>query len=102
MIALAQEFSILSLKFWIGKKYWLCVPQEVVKNSRTGPQPPHNTCPQLLGSNPALGKQWSHDYPIDVPATPTLPNANLRYQEALDWSKWTKGGCSFLLLSTQF
>ena len=25
------------------------------------------------GSNPALGKQWSHDYPIDVPATPTLP-----------------------------
>ena len=23
--------------------------------------------------NPALDKQWSRDYPIDVPATPTLP-----------------------------
>ena len=23
--------------------------------------------------------------------------ANLRYQQALDWRKWTKGGCSFLL-----
>ena len=29
------------------------------------------------------------DNSIDVPATPTLPNANLRYQEALDWRKWT-------------
>ena len=35
------------------------------------------------GSNPALGKQWSRDYPIDVPATPTLPDANLRFQEAI-------------------
>ena len=26
---------------------------------------------QVKGSNPALGKQWSRDYPIDVPATPT-------------------------------
>ena len=43
------------------------------------------------GSNPTLGKQWSRDYPIDIPATPTLPYANLRYQEALDWRKWTKG-----------
>ena len=25
-------------------------------------------------------------------STPTLPHANLRYQEALDWRKWTKGG----------
>ena len=24
------------------------------------------------GPDSALGKQWSHDYPIDVPATPTL------------------------------
>ena len=32
-------------------------------------------------SNLALGKQWSRDYPTDVPATPTLPKANLRYQE---------------------
>ena len=44
----------------------------------------------------------SCDYLIDVPATPTLPDANLRYKEALDWRKWTKGGCSFLLLSAQF
>ena len=25
----------------------------------------------------------------------TLPGNNLRYREALDWRKWTKGGCSF-------
>ena len=31
------------------------------------------------GSNPALGK-WSRNYPIDVPATPPLPDANLRCQ----------------------
>ena len=44
----------------------------------------------VLGSNAALGKQWSHDYPIDVPATPsTLPNGNIRHQEALDQRKWT-------------
>ena len=49
------------------------------------------------GSNPALGKQWSRDYPIDIPATPTLPYANLRYQDALDRRKWIKGGCSFLV-----
>ena len=49
-------------------------------------------------TNPALGKLWSRDYPIDVP-TPTLPDANLRYPKAFDWRKWTKGGCSFLLLS---
>ena len=50
------------------------------------------------GSNPALGKQRLRplrDYLIDVFATPTLPDANLRYQEALDWRKWTKGACSF-------
>ena len=39
----------------------------------------------------------SGDYPIDVSATPTLPDANLRHQEALDWRKWTKAGCSFKL-----
>ena len=33
------------------------------------------------GSNPALGKKWSRDYPIrvDVPATPMLLDANLCY-----------------------
>ena len=35
-------------------------------------------CRRNPGSNPALGKQWSRDYPIDV------------------------SGCSFLLLSAQF
>ena len=42
--------------------------------------------------------------PSDVPATPSPPDANLCYPEALDWRKleWTKGGCSFLLLSAQF
>ena len=34
----------------------------------------------------------------------TRSYANLRYQEALDWRrrKWTKGGCSVLLLFAQF
>ena len=32
----------------------------------------------------------------------SLPNANLRNQETLEWRKWTQGGCSFLLLSAQF
>ena len=36
-----------------------------------------------------LGKQWSRDYPAS-PATSTLPDANLRYQEALGWRKRTK------------
>ena len=45
------------------------------------------------GSNPALGKQRSR-VPDRCPATPTLPDANFRYQEALDWRKWTKGECS--------
>ena len=35
------------------------------------------------------------DYPIDVPAKPTLPDAYLRYKEALDWCKWTKGRPGF-------
>ena len=52
------------------------------------------------GSNRALGKQSQlsrRDYPIDVSPTPTLPDAVLCYQEALDC---LKGGCScFLLLS---
>ena len=39
-------------------------------------------------SNPALGKQWSRDHVIDVPTTPTLPDANLRYQEALHLEGW--------------
>ena len=55
-----------------------------------------------LGSKPAFGKQWSRDDPIDFPATTTLPDGNLRYQEALDWRKWSNGGCSFLLLPRSF
>ena len=50
-----------------------------------------------------LGKSWSRDYdPIDVPGMPSLRDAHLRYQEAFDWRKWTKGKCSSLLLSAQF
>ena len=45
------------------------------------------------GSNPALGKQRSR-VPDRCPATPTLPDTNFRYQESLDWRKWTKGECS--------
>ena len=41
-----------------------------------------------LGSNLALGKQRSRDYPVDVSET---PDANLRYHKALDWRKWKKG-----------
>ena len=40
----------------------------------------------------AFGKQWSRDYPIDVSATAALPNANLRYQEALDKRKSASSG----------
>ena len=45
-----------------------------------------STGPAQRVSNPALDKQWSRDYPIDVPATPTRPDhdAYIRYQEALD------------------
>ena len=53
------------------------------------------------GLNPALGKQRSRDYPIEVPVTPTLPcHANPSYQEALYFKlrEWTKGGCCFLLM----
>ena len=35
--------------------------------------------------NPALGRQQSRDSPIDVPATQTIPDAKLRYHDALDW-----------------
>ena len=59
-----------------------------------------------LNLNPALGTaarsgqlQVDRDLQVpkflqinhDAPARPTirLPNANLRYQEALDWHKWT-------------
>ena len=44
----------------------------------------------------------SRDHPVDISSTPTLPHANLRYQEALDWRKWTKGGSRIPLLSAQF
>ena len=41
-------------------------------------------------AGPALGK---HGHVTTLPANPgpTLPDANLRYQDALDWRKWTKG-----------
>ena len=41
-------------------------------------------------SKPALGKQRLRDQPIDVPAVPTLPDANLRYQleEAPSPNQW--------------
>ena len=45
---------------------------------------------------PDLGKQWSRDYPSDVHATHTLPDANFRHQEAL------KGACSFHLVTRIF
>ena len=40
--------------------------------------------------NPARwqGQAWSRDYPADLSwPTPTLPDANLRYQDAPDWRK---------------
>ena len=42
------------------------------------------------GSNPALGEQWSRDYPIDVPAPQTIPNSNFRYQKLLTGAKGTE------------
>ena len=47
------------------------------------------------GSNPAL--------PVGLPdRCPRNSYANICYQEALDWRKWTRGVCSFLFLSAQF
>ncbi len=70
----------------------------VEKNSSAAPVPAtvqkacefhgHQTLPQ--GSNPALGKQWSRDYPDEVSAPSTLPDANLHYQEAFDWRTMDK------------
>ena len=43
------------------------------------------------------------DYPVVISRpTPTLPDANLRYQDAPNWRKWTKSGWDFPFLSTQF
>ena len=83
-------FLLLSARFWSS-----CRGSSVVRSTTRDAGGP--------GSNPALGKQWSRDYPIDVLATPKLTDTN-RYQEApsLDWRKWTKEGCSFLLLFAQF
>ena len=69
----------------------------VQRRSRQGDGPPD--CPlsypgprrgpgQEPCQGPALGKpeqRRSRDHSINVSATPTLPNANLRFQEALDW-----------------
>ena len=64
----------------LGRKQWsVChVYANVCWLRRPGPWPG------------AEAVTWSRDYPIDsmtayVPATPTLPEANLRYQEALLW-----------------
>ncbi len=54
------------------------------------------------GSNPALDKQWSRDYLDEVSASPTLPDANLRYQDALDWLTMDKRRKLDLLSSAQF
>ena len=75
----------------------------MASSHRPSPRPrclPHRSHTNSLPAQ--RGKNWSRDDTIDVPATPTLPDTNLRYQEALDRCKWTKGGCSFLLLSAQF
>jgi hypothetical protein len=53
------------------------------------------------GSNPALGKQWSRDYPDEVSASPP-PDANLRYQEALDWRTMDKRRKQDPFLSARF
>ena len=42
----------------------------------------------------AMGKQRSSNCLIDVPATPTLPNANFRYYEAPDGAVKLKPGCT--------
>ena len=51
----------------------------------------NTVCAGDPGLNPEVGKQWSRDHPINVPAKLTLCDANLCYQEleALDWRKWT-------------
>ena len=57
-------------------------------------------CRWRPGIEPCLGQTWSRDYPVVISRpTPTLPDANLRYQDALYWRKWTtsnlKGGWDF-------
>ena len=52
-----------------------------------------------------LGRQSSRDYPMDAPPNikrAMLPDAKLCYQEALNWSKWTKGGCNFTFCQYSF
>ena len=39
------------------------------------------------GSSPAWGKQWSRDYPIDVPATLPMLTVTFATKEALDWQQ---------------
>ena len=48
-----------------------------------------------------LDKKLSYLHPINVPATPTLPHANLHscYREALNWHKWTKEDAISLIFS---
>ena len=58
--------------------------------------------PCLGQAVPSTAKQQSHDHRIDVPTTRTLSYDCICCQEALDWRKWTKGGCSFPFLSAQF
>ena len=55
-------------------------------------------------ADPALGKHGHVTTSLLISRpTPTLPDAHLRYQDALDWRKWTKGaGMGIPLLSAQF
>ena len=73
------SFLLLSAQFWSN-----CHGSSVVRPTTRDAGDP------AFDSEPCLGrpgKQWSRasDYAIDVPATPTLPDTNLRYQEAFDW-----------------
>ena len=78
-----RDFPFLSAQFWFschcdGSLVW---------------RPGFKPC--LGQAVPSTAKQQSHDHRIDVPTTRTLSYDCICCQEALDWRKWTKGGCSF-------
>ena len=54
------------------------------------------------GSNPARANSGHVTARVMYLRSAIIIAANLRYQKALDWRNWTKGGCSCLLLSAQF
>ena len=56
----------------------------------------HRDCVSVtVRTLPWASSGQSRDHLIDVPATPTLHDAKLRCNEALDWRRWTKGECNF-------